>query len=550
LSTLRFLPLGGLGEIGMNCMAIELDGARIVVDCGISFDSRGLGADVLHADLSWLEASPDRLQAIVLTHGHEDHIGAVPYLVRACPVPIFGPPYAIALLRERCLEAQVEIDHLVRPLRPGDRVQAGPFEIEPFRVTHSMPDCTGLILRTPCGVVVHSGDFKIDEDPTDGEKFDLPRLARLREEEGVRLLMSDSTNALAPGSSGGERAVHDRLEALVREAPARVVVSLFASNVHRVRALGEIAERTGRKLVLLGRSLDTHARLSEPLGHLPDLGAVRIPRELSREVARDRLLVLATGTQGEEPAALARLANGTHPELTLEPGDRVIHSARIIPGNEQIVYGIINKLERRGVEVRWAALDPAIHVSGHAHRGEQRTLLETLRPASFLPVHGTHLHLRHHAELARECGVKDTLVAENGSLIELGEQGLRVVAQVPVGRVYRERGVSVSDRVLRDRKVLAQSGVAIVTAIVADDGRPVAPCELLTRGVLSDDEEADLLDAACDEVTDALANARWVEDRPDLDELEDVAARALRRFLLKRTGRRPLCCAIVHRRTA
>lgn len=542
---LRFVPLGGLGEIGMNCMAIEQDGTRIVVDCGLSFDGRGLGVDVLHADFRWLTAAPERLAAVVLTHGHEDHIGALPYLLRECPVPVHGPPYAIALARERLSEHAPEALELLHEMRPGDRVMLGPFEVEPFRVTHSMPDCTGLIIRTAHGVVVHSGDFKIDPAPTDGEAFDFDRLARLRDEEGVRVLLSDSTNAVVEGSTGPEQSVADHLYELVADAPARVVVSLFASNVHRIRALADVAARTRRKLCLLGRSLEMHARLAEPAGYLPDLSRVRIPPELAQGTPRDRLLVLATGTQGEPPAALTRIARDSHPELRLEAGDRVIHSARIIPGNETLVHEVINLLERRGIDVRWARIDPAVHVSGHAHRGEQRALIEHLKPRSFFPVHGTLLHMRRHAELARECGVPDTLTVENGTVVELDEGGLRKAGRVPVGRVYRERGVQVPERVIRDRALLAELGVAVVTILVDDRGRPLGACDLLTRGVVHEDRHQRMLDDACDAVFEALESARWVVERPSEDDLEIEAKRALKRFFARRLGKKPLCYAVV-----
>lgn len=542
---LRFVPLGGLGEIGMNCMAIEHEDARILVDCGLSFDGRGLGVEVFHADFRWLAQAREKLAAVVLTHGHEDHIGALPFLLRDFRVPVYGPPYAIALARERLAEHAPGAIELLHEIRPRERALIGPFEVEPYRVTHSMPDCTGLIIRTPHGVVVHSGDFKIDPAPTDGEQFDLERLAQVRDEEGVRLLLSDSTNAIVAGTARAEQEVADHLLELVRGAPGRVVVSLFASNVHRIRALARAARETRRKLCLMGRSLEMHARLAELAGYLPDLSTVRIPRELAQSTPRDRLLLLATGTQGEEPAALTRLAHDAHPELRLEPGDRVIHSARVIPGNETHVHALLNRLERRGIDVRWARMDPEVHASGHAHRDEQRALIEHLRPRAFMPVHGTFMHLSRHAELARECGVEDVVTVENGALVELDEGGLRVAGRVPVGRIYREDGTRVPERVIRDRKLMAQLGLAVVTVLVDDRGRPLGACDLLTRGVVHEDEHQALLDDACDAVLEALEDARWIVERPTEDDLEIEAKRALKRFFARRLGKKPLCYAVV-----
>jgi len=546
---LKLIPLGGLGEIGMNCLAIEEGQHRLVIDCGLTFDDRGLGVDTTHADFSWLEASPERLSAIIITHGHEDHVGAVPHLLEHCPAPVYAPPYALAILRERLAQrAPLPVEPELHPLRPGDRIAVGPFEVEPYRVTHSMPDCTGVIVRTGQGVIVHSGDFKVDEAPLDGECIDFDRLERLRDEEGVRLFLSDSTNAMVEGSTGPEHAVATRLEEIVSESEGRVIVTLFASNVHRLRTLAKIANITDRKLCLLGRSLQMHARIAEQEGYLPGLAEVRVHRDMARKLPRDKVLVLATGTQGEKAAAFSRLARGNHPDLTLEPGDRVIHSARIIPGCETSVYPLFNELARRDIEIIWQRIDPGIHVSGHAHRGEQRRLIEALRPEAFIPVHGTLVHMRHHAALARECGVEDVLTIENGAIVEVGSGPLQCVGTAPTGRVHRERGNIIGDRVLHDRSLLAELGVAVVTAVVDNRGYPVAPLDLLTRGVMHEDENQNLLDEACDQIFEALSKARYVEERPEEEAVELVARRALKRFFAKRFQKKPLCYAMVTRR--
>ncbi len=547
-SPVRLIPLGGLGEIGMNCLVVEHGGDRVVIDCGLTFEGRDVGVDVTHADFGWLARDPESLRGIVLTHGHEDHVGAVPYLLELCRAPIYGPPYALGVLRERLAQHPVgEQRHEITAIGPGDRIPLGPFEIEPYRVTHSMPDCTGLILRTPQGVIVHSGDFKVDPEPTDGEEFDFPRLQRLRDEEGVRLLLSDSTNAITEGRTGTERSVADALEAIVAAAERRVVVTLFASNVHRVRSLADIARRTGRKLALLGRSLRMHAKIGMDTGYLPDLADVEVGSEALRDLPPERVLALATGTQGEPPAAFARIALDTHPDLSVEPGDLVIHSARIIPGCESSVFPLINALERRGVDVLWRAVSPAIHVSGHAHREEQRQLIEALAPECFLPVHGTYMHLAAHAELAEGCGVAETLIAEDGAIIHLDEDGLSVAGHAPTGRVHRERGRALDAQVLKDRRLLAELGVAIVSAVVDDAGKPIAPIDLITRGVVREEIEPELLDDACDYVRDALRRTRWVAERPTEDDIEQAAVRAMRRYFHKRLSKKPLCYAMVTR---
>ena len=331
---LRIVPLGGLGEIGMNCMALEEGGRIVVVDCGVLFDNRGLGVDVITPDWEWLIDREEDVEALVLTHGHEDHLGAVSWFLRDFDVPVYGPPYALALVRERMAQhpwhAGRKAD--LRPLLRGDVLPLGPFTFEPFQVTHSMPECMGLAIRTGQGLVVHSGDFKIDANPPPGDRFDFDRLRQLGD-EGVRLLLSDSTNAMSPGHAIGEREVKDTLAETIAPLTGRVVVGLFASNVHRMRSLIEVARQVGRKVVPLGRSVDTHLRIATELRLLPDPSDVIVPRQQARTLPREQVLVLATGSQGEPRAALPRLANGSHPDLDLAEGDTVVLSSRVIPGN-------------------------------------------------------------------------------------------------------------------------------------------------------------------------------------------------------------------------
>jgi ribonuclease J len=545
---LRLIPLGGLGEIGMNCMAIELGEDILVLDCGVTFDSRGLGVDLVHGDLGWLFDQRERVRGLVLTHGHEDHIGATSWFLRDLPVPVWGPPYALALVKNRIAEHPFhDIDRLdLRTMQAGVRYSIGPFDWELWRVTHSIPDSHGLILRTPQGILLHSGDFKIDRDPPPGDVIDLARVEEVAS-EGVRIMLSDSTNAMTPGHSGGEKGVETSLEELVRGASERVVIGLFASNVGRIRAVLDIARATGRKVIPLGRSVETHLRIAEELRVIDDPQDVVVPRDRARTVPREQQLVIATGSQGEAPAALSRLAARTHQDLELGAGDLVILSARIIPGNERAVLELVNSLERRGIHVIHRGTDARVHVSGHAHRDEQRALIELVKPRAFLPVHGTFMHLKAHADIAREAGVPEVVMVENGSIVEIDEQGTRIAGRVPSGRVHVDHLEPVSDRVIRDRTLLAQLGVVFVSLLCDGRGRLLADPHITTRGVVDEDADWELIEDLRDDVRDAVETLRSPEDRYPDELLRDAARRAVRRFFSRELGRKPLCYATVQR---
>ncbi len=450
-------------------MALESGGDVMVIDCGVTFPDGLPGVDVIHPDFRWLAARRDRLRGIVITHGHEDHIGALPYLLKVAPAPVHAPRYALALI-ERRLEEHEDLPAIpLCPTRPGARFDVGPFGVEPVRVTHSIVDATALILDTPVGQVIHTGDFKIDPEPPDGEHFDTERL-RAAGDAGVRLLMSDSTNAWVPGETGSEKSAHDALEALVAGAGGRVVVALFASNNHRLRSLFQIARAHDRRVLLLGRSLHRHFEVARETGYLADPGSLLVGERDARDLPPSHLMVLATGTQGEPPAALARLAEDRHPALSLDEGDMAILSSRIIPGNEKRVYDLINALIRQGVAVHWSATDRGVHVSGHAHADEQRRMLRLVRPASFLPVHGTRMHLERHAALAAAEGVKETLVVENGSVVEVTPSALSVVDSAPVGRVAVDRRRELPSEVLSERATLGELGCAFAVVPVSARG--------------------------------------------------------------------------------
>ena len=535
-AAIEVVPLGGLGEVGMNCMTLAHGDDVLVLDCGVTFPGRVHGIDLDHPRFDHVVAESARLRGIVITHGHEDHIGALPYLVRellaagARLPPMWAPPYAIALIRHRFEEHPDLPRPTLHPFTVGERVAIGSWEVEPVRVNHSIPDSLALILRCPGGTVVHSGDFKIEEHPVDGEAFGRDAL-RAAADEGVALLMSDSTNVDVPGRSGEEADVVEALGAIVGAARGRVVIAQFASNVYRIQAAFGLAERHGRRVVLLGRSVQMHARIARELGMLPGAASLLVEPEEAQRVPRDQLLVLATGTQGEWPAALPRLARRDHQYLALDPGDEVVFSSRIIPGHEQIVHDVVCNLERQGVVVHERRGAPGVHVSGHACQGEQRALIELVRPRGFVPVHGTYHHLQKHGALARDAGVDDVLVVENGTRIGVLPEGLEAVGEVLSGRVHVDRGRPVGEDPLRERRWLGESGVVVVALAVSPDLRIVGDIDLTARGLPDAVSSEEVLDEAAEVVRAEMK--RFARDLRDVDDMEEQAQRSLRRFFAK-----------------
>jgi ribonuclease J len=541
---LRLTALGGLGEIGMNCLALEQDGAMVLVDCGVTFPSSDLGVDVFHPRFDHALDREGALRGVVVTHGHEDHIGALPYLLAHVDVPVWGPPHALELVRHRLAEHGLEGDDVdLRPTTVGRTFEVGPFAFEPIRVTHSITDATALAIRTGAGLMVHTGDFKLDPTPTDGEVTDEARLAALGD-EGVRLLLSDSTNVDSPGRAGSERAVGDALGALVESARGRVIVGLFASNVQRLRALGEVAVRTRRRVLLLGRSVNNHARAAQAVGRLSWPSDLLVPQELAASLPREKLLVVASGTQAERMSALTRLASGTHPALRVEEGDRVILSSRIIPGNDRAVFDLYASFLRLGVDLVTRTTDPSVHASGHAHREEQRRMIDLVRPETFLPVHGTLHHLVRHAAIAREAGVREVVVVENGETVEVvrGRPAVRA-GRVPVGRVATFGGEEVTDEVLKERAQLGRAGVVFVSVVLDRRNGLVATPQVVARGVLDTADAGELHRAAlavARAVGEAASRARDLASPATDDELAEAARLAARRSVEARTGKRPL----------
>jgi ribonuclease J len=545
---LQIVPLGGLGEFGMNMMALRWRDAVLVVDAGLMFPEESYhGIDYVVPDMRYLFDDPDALKAVVLSHGHEDHIGALPHLFQRLKAPVYGTPLTLGFARERLEEYGLGAGGgLLRPVRAGERVSAGPFEIECLQVTHSIPDALALAIRTPAGLVVHTADFKMDQLPVDGRLFDFRRFSELGD-EGVLALLSDSTNASRPGFTPSERRVGQALEPLVRAARRRVVVTTFASNIHRIQQVVDIAARNGRKVAFLGRSLADNLRVATELGHL------RMPPGIAvegREIARtppDQLVVVASGSQGEPMSSMTRIALDDHADLSVGPGDLVILSARRIPGNERSIVRMVNHLCRRGVDVLMDDT-PGVHVSGHASREELRIMIALTRPRYFIPVHGDFMHLSQHARLAREMGLPDerVLLVETGDQVEISAAGARVAAKAPVGSVFIDGTLDeVEEMVIRDRRHIAEDGFVLpIVVIDKHTGEVPSPPEIVSRGfVWMQDREALFADAS--RVVLESIQASSVEERADDGFIRTRIHADLKRFIRKRTQKRPLIIPVV-----
>jgi len=534
----RFVPLGGLGEIGMNCFALEQDDGILVVDVGAGFPDDDVGVDVHHPAFEWLIDRQSRISGIFITHGHEDHIGALPYLLRALDVvpPIYGPAHACALMRQRLGEHQIEDDSLVE-VEIGQRYQVGPFTVEPVPVAHSIIDATALCIDTRGGRILHTGDFDIDHAQPAGHVTDGARFAELGQ-QGVRLLLSDSTNVDTEKRAGSEEDVAVALRRIVQGASERVIIGLFSSNVHRLKVLGEIAQESGRKLCLLGRSLNRQLEAAERIGRLKYPSNLLCSPEQLAALPRQEVLILAGGSQGEAASALRRLSLETHQNLRLESGDVVVLSSRVIPGNEKEVSVMMNDLLRLGVDVKSRLTDPDVHTSGHAARQEQRQMLDWIRPESFVPVHGTLHHLRRHEALAQSRGVSDTLVVENGTPVVIEkDRPLRTDTPVPSGVVRIAFGGEELDAATRKRRFdLARGGVAVVALGLDARHRVVFGPTFSTYGVPTVDRDEGAERAVAREVRDVVEREAGRRGLP----LEEAIRRAVRRTILDWTGARPV----------
>jgi len=534
---IRLVPLGGLGEIGMNCLAVEQRDGIVIIDCGVAFPDNDLGVDVIHPDFGWVLERAARVHGIFLTHGHEDHIGAMPYLLAELETPVWGPPHALGLVRRRLAEHDFspgEID--LREAVAGKTYQVGPFAIEPVRVAHSIVEASALCLSTAAGTVVHTGDFNLDPDPPDGEPTDEARLGSIGD-AGVALLLSDSTNVDVPDRPGSEREVAAAVERLAEKATGRIVVALFASNVQRLITFGEMAERLGRKLCLLGRSLEAHAEVARDIRRVVWRSDLVVSPEQAHKMPRERVLVLAGGTQAEHGSAMRRLSLGTHPVLRLDEGDTVIFSSRAIPGNERAVFGMMNDLLRQGVRVHSRATDPALHTSGHPGRSELERMLALVRPRCFVPLHGTLHHLLRHAELARGLGIEHAVVVEDGTPVVCDGKTLRTEPSVRHGKVnVAKGGEPLSDEALRGRAELGRAGIVVVALTHDAQGREPTSARVVARGVPA----VTGVDGAVRRIEqEALRAAASFREGRGLA-VEEFVRRAVRRAVEDLSGTRPV----------
>jgi ribonuclease J len=544
----RLIPLGGLGEIGLNMMLVEFGDDLIAVDCGLMFpDAEEMpGIDYIIPDFSYALGKRDGFRAVVLTHGHEDHVGAVPYLLRQVRLPVYGTPFTLALVAEKLREHDLLAGADLRPIRPRDLIEIGPFRIEPIRVTHSIVDGIGLAIDTPVGTIVHTGDFKLDPTPLDGEAPDYRRFTELGE-HGVLLLCSDSTNVDRPGHTQSETEVGVALRARFERASGRVIVATFASHIHRIQQVLTLAAEHDRQVALLGMSMQKNVAIAGEHGYLHVPEDVVLPLEEVVALPARRQVILSTGSQGEPHSALALMAAGEHRAIQIERGDLVIISARVIPGHERTIGRVVNALLRLGAEVLYED-NAFVHVSGHASQEDLKLMLSLTRPRYFMPVHGEYRHLLGHARLAEGLGLgaERVFLVEDGTALEVTKTAARMVGGYPVGRVLVDgKGVGdVGAVVLRDRQILAESGLVTVVVVFGRDGVVVAGPEIDSRGFVHMKESESLIDELRAAVLGALAEreAGAPVDREAIGTLVRVTVRS---FINQRFQRKPVVLPVI-----
>ena len=545
------IPLGGLGEFGMNMMVFRYGTQMIVVDSGLMFpDEELLGIDVIVPDISFLIDNASQVQAIVLTHGHEDHIGALPFVFPALShVPIYGTRYTLGLVSAKLAEHRLSDQAQLITVEAGRIQEIGDFQVEFIHVTHSIVDAVMLAISTPAGVILHSGDFKIDSSPLDGRVTDLPKIAEYGR-RGVLALFSDSTNVERPGFTPSETAVIEKLDEIFHHAPGKVIVSCFTSSIHRIQTIINLAQHYNRKVAVGGRRMVSTMKIAHQLGYLQIPDGLLINMQDAKRMLPERVVLILTGCQGQPMAALPQMAVDNFKNMRIKAEDAVIISSRIIPGNEKIISRMVNHLYKRGAVVHYDdGSQPPIHVSGHASAEELKLLLNLVSPRFFVPIHGEYRQLYRHAELAKNLhAVGDkVLIAETGDRIQLSEQGAEVNGRVPVGRIFIDEGSldELEEVVVRDRRHLSEDGIVLpILAINKASGKMETQPEIITRGFVFVDEDDTLLEEARGRVLETLENSS-VEERTDWSLIKEKIRTDLRRFLFKQTAKRPLVLPVI-----
>ena len=544
---LNIIPLGGLGEVGKNMTAFRYGNDIILIDAGLMFpEDDMLGIDLVIPDITYLVENQDKLKGIFLTHGHEDHIGALPYILRQLDVPVYGTALTLGILEGRLKEAGVSTASL-NVIKSGDRVRAGSFKLEFMRVNHSIPDAIGMAIHTPVGLLIHTGDFKIDQTPVDGQVMELNRFAEYGD-KGVLLLMADSTNAERPGYTQSEKFVGETFDNEFRYARNRIIVSTFSSNVHLIQQIFDAAVKYKRKVAVMGRSMVNVVSISLEMGYLKVPDGVLIDIDEIRNYTNDKVVVVCTGSQGEPMSALTRMSMGDNRKVQIVPGDTVIISATPIPGNEKLVSNTINHLYMLGAEVIYEKAN-GVHVSGHASQEELKIMHNLVRPKFFMPVHGEYRHLMKHAKIAESLGMdkKNILLTENGSVVELTKDKIAVTGKVTSGIVLID-GVGVGDVgniVLRDRRQLSQDGIMIVVlGIDKANNEITAGPDIVSRGFVYVREAEILMDEAKERVQAALDKCEENNTR-EWSAIKSAIRDALGRFLFEKTRRRPMILPII-----